>query len=443
MLKALNNVCFGQYCVRAVLARFDRKRDNVVRKDEGVGGKGAVRKDEGVGGKLVVVREDGSGEEKVRKKKLEGEKSEVGSKGRCEEVTTKGGGKNEGEEEGVKVGSVLVKVGGTGKMGSEGDGGSKVNVEGKMGRKASTVKQSTSSRLVRKYTSCEEDLKWASRGLIGTVIDGASIPLIQGKVEDAGFKDIDIIPLGVDKVFVHSMSGVDVSLIVKEAKQFFDMIFSNMVGWKQEVFPFQRGAWIRLYGVPLHAWNENLFKLCVLDCRRYLRADNCSVNKERFDYARVLVATSSLDVVNMSEQIFVDGTMVDVKIIEEWGFNLGDDVCLYDEDDKSTSDSQDNANAHEGLGISKNVEILANKIIQDLVDKDDSVSNDADGTRKEKVETTNSIEVYENISHSVGSPDSPASAILSNEVYESTTATSIKEGYVLVKGNEAASASDM
>jgi len=34
LLKALNNVCFGQYCVRAVLGRFDRK---VVREGEGVG----------------------------------------------------------------------------------------------------------------------------------------------------------------------------------------------------------------------------------------------------------------------------------------------------------------------------------------------------------------------------------------------------------------------
>jgi len=64
--------------------------------------------------------------------------------------------------------------------------------------------------------------------------------------------------------------------------------------------PFQRGAWLRVYGIPLHAWNEFFLKLCVLDCGRYLRVDSVSLNKGRFDYARVLISTSSLDVVNVT-----------------------------------------------------------------------------------------------------------------------------------------------
>jgi len=66
LLKAVNNVCFGQYCVRAVLARFDRK---------------GVRR--GVEMKSAVV--DGE--------------------------NTKGGGRREGEDVGVRVGSILVRVG--------------------------------------------------------------------------------------------------------------------------------------------------------------------------------------------------------------------------------------------------------------------------------------------------------------------------------------------
>ena len=37
-------------------------------------------------------------------------------------------------------------------------------------------------------------------------------------MEGAGFKDIDIIPIGDDKVFVHSLSGADVSVIVDKAR---------------------------------------------------------------------------------------------------------------------------------------------------------------------------------------------------------------------------------
>jgi len=52
-------------------------------------------------------------------------------------------------------------------------------------------------------------------------------------------------------------------------------------------------------------------------------------------------------VVKLSEQIIVDREMVEIKILEEWGFNLGDDVYLYDEEEKSDTSSQGNADIHE------------------------------------------------------------------------------------------------
>ena len=81
--------------------------------------------------------------------------------------------------------------------------------------------------------------------------------------------------------------------------------------------PFQRGAWLRLYGIPLHVWNETFFKLCVLDCGCYLRTDSCTLDREIFDYARVLIATSSLEIINLVKKLLIDGELVEVKIIEE------------------------------------------------------------------------------------------------------------------------------
>jgi len=268
LLKALNNVCFGRYCVCVMLARFDRKGERKgieMREGEGVGGKAGGS----LGGEVV----------KVRKKEAEGEKRKEGLKGRVGEEKKKEEGRLKGDVGGLRVGMVVVRVGGTNKKGGEGEGVKEVadRVEGKVGRKANMNKLTEHTRLIWKYRSCAED---------GTVI--------QNRVEDTGFKDIDIIPLGADEVFVRSLSSINVSEVVHEAKPFFDMIFSSVTGWTKTVLPFQRGAWIRLYGILLHAWNEDFFKLYVFDCGRYLRADNCSLNRERFDYARVLIATSSL-----------------------------------------------------------------------------------------------------------------------------------------------------
>jgi len=40
-------------------------------------------------------------------------------------------------------------------------------------------------------------------------------------------------------------------------------------------------------------------------------------------------------VVNVTEQILIDGTLTEIKLVEEWGFNMGEDACLFEEDVKS------------------------------------------------------------------------------------------------------------
>jgi hypothetical protein len=179
------------------------------------------------------------------------------------------------------------------------------------------------------YISQEDDLKWARDGVVALVVNGEAILMVHNRIEDAGFTDIDIIPMGADKVFIQSLSDSDVLKTVEEAYEFFNHFLSNYVRWNKTVVPFQRGAWLRLYGIPLHAWNESFFKLCVLGCGRYLRTDSCSLDKERFDYARVLVATSSLEIVSLVDKLLIDGVLVDVKIVEECGFNIGEVACLF------------------------------------------------------------------------------------------------------------------
>jgi hypothetical protein len=41
------------------------------------------------------------------------------------------------------------------------------------------------------------------------------------------------------------------------------------------------------------------------------------VDKEKLDYARILLATSSLKVVNTIDNILVDGVLLEVKIVDE------------------------------------------------------------------------------------------------------------------------------
>lgn len=51
-----------------------------------------------------------------------------------------------------------------------------------------------------------------------------------------------------------------------------------------------------------------------LNCGPFLRADSHMMDKERLDYTRILLATSSLEVVNAIDKILVDGFYWKLKL---------------------------------------------------------------------------------------------------------------------------------
>jgi hypothetical protein len=226
-----------------------------------------------------------------------------------------------------------------------------------------TVKGKESSMFLRSYSSKPEDAQWVHHGLVATVNNGEAIPVVQNRISDAGFGDLDIIPMGADKVFIRRTEGGDAMDIVGGAAEFFNLVLSNLTRWEKDGRPYQRGAWVRLYGVPLNAWNVDFFKLCVFDCGRFVRADSCSAEKDRLDFARVLIATSDLSIVNRVERVLVDGTQVDIKIVEEWGYALGEDTCLFEGEDGSETSRDDEDAAQDEPEIGRNVDLLVEKCV--------------------------------------------------------------------------------
>lgn len=92
------------------------------------------------------------------------------------------------------------------------------------------------------------------------------------------------------------------------------------------------------------------------------------MDKERLDYACILLTTSSLEVVNAIDKILVDGVLLEVKIMEESGFSLGEDACLLnDESDSVLSHMELNEVYGENEDI-HDIDVLVEKINEDWVE---------------------------------------------------------------------------
>ena len=57
-----------------------------------------------------------------------------------------------------------------------------------------------------------------------------------------------------------------------------------------------------------------------------------TTGKARLDFARVLITTTQLEIVNTTSEFFIDGSKYVLKTVEEWGCNLGEDAFLTEVD---------------------------------------------------------------------------------------------------------------
>lgn len=106
------------------------------------------------------------------------------------------------------------------------------------------------------YRFTGDDLKRARSGVIALVVNGEAIPIVHNRIEDARFTDLEIIPMGTDKFFMWSLSNKDILTMLGGAKEIFDHVFSNIARWDKKTLLFKGGAWLRLYCIPLNAWNK-------------------------------------------------------------------------------------------------------------------------------------------------------------------------------------------
>ncbi|KAK2395708.1 heterogeneous nuclear ribonucleoprotein A0 [Trifolium repens] len=351
LTKALNAVCFGDFRVRARVARFDR--NNVPADETKVDGVEA-----GVlGAKKAVDKPKG------QIFSLDEGKPHVKAKQRCETLAVRANGSF---EEGVR---------------GEFDGIATQKQEDMKQDELATVEGKESRVYVRSYKAAPDDVEWARCGVVAAVANGEAGSVVRRRLEDAGFNGLDLVHLGGAKVLVRSLDGTDVLAVLDGAKDFFSMCFSHWVRWETTVIPFQRGAWVRLYGIPLHAWNCNFFKLCVMDCGRFLRSDNYTAAKDRLDFARVLITTTAMAVIKKVENLMVDGSLVVVQIVEEWGYELGDDACLLEDDTVSKASPAAEDVFHCDSEASDQVDMLIDQIAKGVSDETHAQKDDTQSVK--------------------------------------------------------------
>jgi len=86
-----------------------------------------------------------------------------------------------------------------------------------------------------------------------------------------------------------------------------------------------------------------------MDVGRFVRTDDITVDKTRLDFACILISTPQIEILNMSSDFITDGSLYSIKMVEEWGCNLGEDAFLTETDTESRTEPLPHCNNGNGM----------------------------------------------------------------------------------------------
>jgi len=146
---------------------------------------------------------------------------------------------------------------------------------------------------------------------------------------------------------------------------------------KDNAISYERGVWVRCYGVHFQAWNNVFFVGLTSIHDRLLKFDDSTLDKERLDYARLLISTSILKELNVVEDLWIDARKFSICIIVDPEFDLADDVCMVEyEDDHNNSVGFEPVGMHDEEPL---VETIMNQMYDDWKQEGIKVSIGGDG----------------------------------------------------------------
>jgi hypothetical protein len=95
--------------------------------------------------------------------------------------------------------------------------------------------------------------------------------------------------------------------------------FSEIKPWNPGLFAVQRDIWIQVYGIPLHIWGDDLFKLIGNKLGVFMDYDEETTSMARLDVARLKILTEKWVVIDEVVKVEVEGVVFNLWVVEERG----------------------------------------------------------------------------------------------------------------------------
>jgi len=106
----------------------------------------------------------------------------------------------------------------------------------------------------------EDMIQFLSKGFVARMHFPMEVSHIQTGLSMEGWREIKVFSMGEGMVLLHSEREGVIQRASEEKKEWWSNHFLKVQNWMPHFIGKQRRTWLKLYGVPLHIWEESVFK---------------------------------------------------------------------------------------------------------------------------------------------------------------------------------------
>ncbi|XVE93664.1 hypothetical protein REPUB_Repub01dG0213500 [Reevesia pubescens] len=160
--------------------------------------------------------------------------------------------------------------------------------------------------------------EWFSGCAVRVLTDVDIFPILQDSLWDIGLK-VKIVPMGGPMVLPKPESKKLLIEFINEDMEVSRQWFLNLKVWSPDLFSREKYIWVRLGGLPLHAWNPPGFKAIGDAIGKFISVDYVTENFIFLDTARILVSVPVWRKMISLINIKINQVQYTVSILEESG----------------------------------------------------------------------------------------------------------------------------
>jgi hypothetical protein len=155
--------------------------------------------------------------------------------------------------------------------------------------------------------------------MVGLLACEKEVHRIQTTLFMEGFQSIKVTNMGGNMALIRSPVEGDVQRLLKSRNECLTYYFSKLKPWNPGLIATQREVWIQVYGIPIHIWGDDLFKMIGNKLGVFVDYDEETASMARFDVARVKILTATWASIDENVKVEVEGVCFDLWVVEEKG----------------------------------------------------------------------------------------------------------------------------